>query len=110
MKQDDRYRSRLVVREIKRAKSADEKPEPEDVFSSMPPIEGLKALISHMMTEQVDPDGEELCMAVWDVSRANFYTNAERAIYTNLPEELAKEGFAAKLNKTMYGTQDVFHL
>ena len=42
--------------------------EPEDIFSSMPPIEGPKAAISHMMTEQKDPDGDDLCLAVWDVS------------------------------------------
>jgi len=110
VKSDGRYRSRLVVREIKKAKKEDEKLDPADVFSSMPPVEGLKSLISHMMTEQKDPDGENLCMAVWDVSRAHFYGLAERAIYTNLPEELAVEGFVAKLNKTMYGTQDAAHI
>ena len=67
MKQDGRYRSRLVVREIKRAKTAAGKLEPEDAFSSMPPTEGLKCLVSDMMTEQKDPDGDDLCMAVWDV-------------------------------------------
>ena len=36
MKPGGRYRSRLVVREIKNAKTADEKLDPSDVFSSMP--------------------------------------------------------------------------
>ena len=106
VKPGGRYRSRLVVREIKKAKSADEKLDPAEVFSSMPPIEGLKCLISHMMTEQKDPDGETLCMAVWDVSRAHFYGIAERDIYTNLPDELHEDGYVARLVKTMYGTQD----
>ena len=35
---------------------------------------------------------------------------AERAIYTNLPEELDEPGYAAKLLKTMYGTQDAAHI
>jgi hypothetical protein len=106
VKPGGRYRSRLVVREIKKAKTADEKLDPADVFSSMPPVEGLKGLISHMMTESKDPEGRDLCVAVWDVSRAHFYGIAERNIHTNLPEELHEEGFVARLIKTMYGTQD----
>ena len=35
IKSDGRYRSRLVVREIKKAKSPDEKLDPQTVFSSM---------------------------------------------------------------------------
>ena len=62
------------------------------------------------MTERKDPDGEDLCAAVWDVSRAHFYGIAERDIYTilleSLPEELHEDGFVAKLVNTMYGTQD----
>ena len=42
------------MREIKKAKSEDEKLEPSDVFSAMPPVESLKALVSHVMTERVD--------------------------------------------------------
>lgn len=56
------YRSRLVVLEIKALKKED-KLDPEDIFSSMPPREALKALTSHMMTEQVNSRGEDLCMA-----------------------------------------------
>ena len=109
-KSDGRYRSRLVVREIKKAKREEDKLDPSEVFSSMPPIEGLKCLISHLMTERTDPDGEPLCMKVWDVSRAHIYGIAERKVYTNLPPELAEEGFAALLLKTMYGTQDAAHI
>ena len=66
----------------------------------------MKCIISHMMTEQEDPGGETLCMAVWDASGAHFYGIAERDIYTNLPDELHEDGYVAKLVKTMYGTQD----
>ena len=110
VKSNGGYRSRLVVREIKKAKRADEQMDPAEVFSSMPPIEGLKCLIGHMMTEQKNPDGEDLCMAVWDVSRAHLYGIAERTLYTNLPEELDEVGYVAKLLKTMYGTQDASHI
>ena len=50
------------MREIKKAKSVDEKLEPSDVFSSMPPVESLKALVSQVMTERVDRRGRNLGM------------------------------------------------
>ena len=40
----EKCRSRLVCREIKKAKDRDEQLGPEDVFSPMPPSEGLKML------------------------------------------------------------------
>jgi hypothetical protein len=103
-------RSRLVAREVKKAKKVEDRLQPHEVFSAMPPVESLKALVSHMMTEQVDPDGDSLVMAVFDVSRAHFNAEAERELYANLPEEMAEEGFCAKLNRTMYGTQDAARL
>ena len=50
----DKVGARLVVGEIKKAKSEDEKLEPSDVFSAMPPVGILKAMVSHVMTERVD--------------------------------------------------------
>ena len=45
----EKVRARLVVREIKKAKSEYEKLEPSDVFSAMPPVESVKALVSHVI-------------------------------------------------------------
>ena len=45
---------RRVCREIKKAKDRDEQLGPEDVFSSMPLSEGLKMLVSTMMTGHDD--------------------------------------------------------
>ena len=109
-KAEGHVRSRLVVREIKAAKREDEKLEAQDVFSAMPPVESLKILVSHCMTEQVDSRGRPLCIGVWDVSRAHFYGKSRRRVYTTLPEEMAKPGFVARLCKTMYGTQDAAHV
>ena len=50
----EKCRSRLVSREIKKAKDRDEQLGPEDVFSPMPPTEGLKMLVSTMMTGHDD--------------------------------------------------------
>ena len=58
---------------IKKANSEDEKLDPGDVFSAMPPVESLKALVSHVMTERVDRRGRNLVLAVFDVSRAHSY-------------------------------------
>ena len=52
------------------AKSEDEKLEPSDVFSAMPPVESLKALVIHVLTERVDRRGRNLMLAVFHVSRS----------------------------------------
>ena len=65
----------------------------------MPPTEGLKGLISHMMTEHVDMEQQPFCMAVVDVSQARYNADAERELFVNLSEELHEPGYAAKLMK-----------
>ena len=96
---------RRVVREIKKAKSEDDKLQPSDVFSAMPPVVSLNALISHVMAERVDRRGQNWVLAVFDVSRAHFYGVCERDPYVEPPSELHRPGLVAKLNKMMYGTQ-----
>ena len=78
----------MACREIKRAKGRDEQLAPEDVFSPMPPSEGLKMLVSTIMTGHDDGNHADgpFEMATWDVSRAHFYGEARRWIYTYLPE------------------------
>ena len=82
-----KVRARLVVREIKRTKSEDEKLEPSDVLSAMPPVESLKALVSHVMIERVDKRGRNLVLAVFDVSRAHLFSVCERDVYVEPPSE-----------------------
>ena len=97
----EKVRARLVVREIKKAKSEYEKLEPSGVFSAMPQVERLKALVSHVMTKRVDKRGRILVLAVLDVSREHFYGVCERDVYVEPPAELHRPGLVAKLNKTM---------
>ena len=101
----EKVRARLVVREIKKAKSEYEKLEQSDVFSAMPPVESLKELVSHVMTERVDKRGRILVLAVFDVFKAHFYGVCERVVYVEPPAKLHRPGLVAKLSKTMYGTQ-----
>ena len=90
----EKCRSRLVCREIKRAKDRGEQLGPEDVFSPVPPSEGLKTLVSTMMTGHDDGNhaGGPFEMATWDVSRAHFYGKARRWIYTHLLEGHEQQG------------------
>ena len=106
----DIVRSRLVVREIKARKGISEKLDPSTVFAAMPPVEGLKALISHMQTQKVDSKGEALEIMILDVSRAHFYGLARRRVFTTLPEGYEEEGYCALLLKTLYGTEDASNI
>ena len=104
----EKYRSRLVCREIKKARDRDEQLGTEDVLSPMPPLEGLKMLVSTMMTGR---DAENLAddpfeMATWDVSRAHFNGEARRWIHTYLPEGHEQKGKLARLCRSMYGTRN----
>ena len=86
----------------------DEQLGPEEVFSPMPPSEGLKMLVSTMMTGHDDGNHVDgpFEMATWDVSRAHFYGEARRWIYTYLPEGHEQVGKLARLCRSMYGTLD----
>ena len=99
-------RSRLVVREIKARKKVSEQLDPATVFAAMPPVGSLKALVSHMQTEQRNSKGERLELMVIDISRAHFYGISRRKVYTTLPEGYEEPGKCALLLKSMYGTED----
>ena len=109
-KSDGTHRSRLVVREIKKAKKASERLSPEEVFSSMPPIESLRMVVSELVTIDNESDVPDLCIGVWDVSRAHFYGEACREIFVQLPAELGSSDEAGLLLKSMYGTEDASHI
>ena len=104
----EKCRSRLVCREIERANDRDEQLGPEDVFSPMPPLGGLKVLVSTMMTGHDDGHhvNSPFEMATCDVSRAHFYGEARRWIYTFLLEGHEQVGKLARLCRSMYGTRD----
>ena len=98
------YRSRLVVREIRRGKSR-VLPDAQ-LFSSMPPLEALKTLCSLNMTLKSKTSGKPYKMQTFDIRRAHLYGKPLRRIFVHLPEEEAEEGYCALLNYCLYGTQD----
>ena len=70
----EEVRARLVVRERSRKPNLKTRSSnTSDLFSAMPPVESLKALVSHVMTERVDRRGRNLVLAVFDVSRAHIH-------------------------------------
>eukprot|EP00435_Cladocopium_sp_Y103_P070140 s53_g34.t1 len=108
--QSPKIRSRLVAKEIKKAKPLAEQLGGADTFAATPPIESVYALMSSFMTRR-SRDEERKLMAAWDVSRAHFMGKAARDIYVELPEEdkvhPGDEGpMMGKLLRSMYGTQD----
>ena len=83
-KGNSNYRSRLVVREIKRKGQA--LPD-HDLYSAMPPLEALKVLCSLMVSKKRSARGGALKMRILDISRAHFYGASRRPVFTNLPPE-----------------------
>lgn len=99
----ENYRSRLVVREIKKVQGALAEFES---FSAMPPLEALKGLCSLMTSLKVSKRNKPLKMKILDISRAHFYGVSRRRVFTNLPEGSEQQGKCALLVKSMYGTLD----
>ena len=59
-------------------------------------------LVSTRMTRHDDGNHAD---GTWDVSRAHFYGEARRWIYTYLPKGHEQEGNLARLCRSMYGTR-----
>ena len=79
----------------------------------MPPLEVAKALVSIMMSVNWLCKGKPLKWRHHDISRAHFQGTAQRLIYIRLPaEDRQKNGEdkVGRLMKSMYGTQDAFHI
>eukprot|EP00971_Amphidinium_carterae_P218872 4344365-Amphidinium_carterae.1 len=63
------------------------------------------------MTLGVSPKGKPLKLALWDISRAHLYSDAQRDLYVELPPEDAQletdtETMCGLVLRSMYGTQD----
>ena len=99
-----RYRSRLVVREIKHQ---GHRVLPDHMlFSSMPPLEAVKVLCSLFVTLKVSRvRRKRYSLRLFDISRAHFYGEAQRRVFATLPVGDQEEGKCALLKLTMHGTQ-----
>ena len=92
-----RYRSRWVAKQFKGSDS-------EERFAATPPLEALRALISHTMSGP-----KKKALTVCDVSRAFFYAPVQHEKYVELCEEAKKtvedNNMCAKLRMSKYGTK-----
>ena len=92
-----RYRSRWVAKQFKGSDS-------EEWFAATPPIEALRALISHTTNGP-----KKKALMVYDVSRGFFYVPVQHEIYVELCEEVKKtvedDNICAKLRMSMYETK-----
>ena len=106
------FRSRLVVKDIKAAKSESQQLPQNLLFSSTPPLESMRLLCSLMSTQKaVKERAKTEAIGLWDVSRAHFYGIPKRTIYIELPDEDASytesgEKECGLLMKSMYGTHN----
>ena len=91
-----RYRSRWVAKQFKGSDS-------EEWFAATPPIEALRALISHTTSGP-----KKKALMVCDVSRAFFHAPVQHEISVELCEEAKKtledNNMCAKQRISMYGT------
>ena len=107
-------RSRICAREIKRAMPATERPEAAELFSGMPPLECLKALLSIFVGHVHEGNRGKRSLLMCDVSRAHFHGVPLRRLFIELPDEekerIRRSGdegdYVGLLLKTMYGTVD----
>ena len=92
-----RYRSRWVAKQFKGSES-------EEWFAATPPIEALRALISHTTSGP-----KKKALMVCDVSRAFFYAPVQHEKNVELCEEAKKKvddnDMCAKLRMSMYVTK-----
>jgi hypothetical protein len=87
-------RSRFVVKEIATYKT-------DDFFAATPPLEAFRLLLSLAASGARDTKIEVL-----DARKAHVHAFADRVVYTQLPPELAAQGYCAKLVRCLYGTRD----
>ena len=102
--QNPQYSSRLVAREIKRG--GKRALSDSELFSSMPPLEALKVMLSIWASKRESKAGRPFKLRTIDISRAHFYGRSRRELYIELPDEDATDGMVGLLQRSMYGTQD----
>ena len=112
---DKKIRSRLCAREYKTKKQGKfQRPLPaSQLFSTMPPLEVVKVLVSIMMSVSLSHKGKPLKLRHHDISRAHFQGTAQRLTFIKLPAEdrqTCGDDKVGRLIKSMYGTQDASHI
>ena len=100
------YRSRLVVREVKKQHGA---LPAHMLFSNMPPVEAAKILRSLLASKRTSKvvlaSLLASLLALYDISRAHFFSESQRAVYVTLPEGDQADNMCALLDVWHAGCQ-----
>eukprot|EP00971_Amphidinium_carterae_P251697 4996816-Amphidinium_carterae.1 len=99
-------RSRLVVKETRHNSSLTS---PSEIYSSTPPYEALRFIISYAMTRRGDQKPWDRTVMFLDITRAHPHCKVSRELYVELPYEdpaSANGDSCAKLERCLYGTRD----
>jgi len=104
-----KLRSRIVGKELKARTK--ESLLAHELFSATPPWELVKSLFSLLVTDlpQHVGGGHEMCIGVFDISRAHFMPKCHRELYVEIPAEdrgPGEEVYVGRLNRGMYGFRD----
>jgi hypothetical protein len=87
-------RCRYVAKDFANGKS-------DEFFAATPPLEALRFLLAHVAGK----NGSENLLVV-DARKAHLHAHVDRPIYVDLPPELARPGWCARLKRCLYGTRD----
>ena len=100
-------RARLVAQETK-SKTTMDPNNTAATFAATPPIEGLRTMLSRVMTGPAARSAEdEIVLGFFDISRAHFHSPVRRQVVIRVPKEDGSitSGLAI-LGRAMYGTKD----
>jgi hypothetical protein len=73
----------------------------DEFFAATPPLEALRLLLAH-----VAGGNKSDRVLVVDARKAHLHAHVDRPIYVDLPPELARPGYCARLKRCLYGTRD----
>ena len=83
-------RCRYVAKEIAYKRN-------DDFFAATPPLEAMRLLVSHVASNRV----QNLKVLVMDAQKAHLHAMAERDVYVELPPEIRRPGYCAKLRRCL---------
>ena len=87
-------RCRYVAKDFANGKS-------DEFFAATPPLEALRLLLAHVAGRN---RAEKI--SVVDARKAHLHAHVDRPIFVELPPEVARPGFCARLKRCLYGTRD----
>jgi hypothetical protein len=73
----------------------------DEFFAATPPLEALRLLLAHVAGQS---RAEKILVV--DARKAHLHAHVDRPIFVELPPEMARPGWCARLKRCLYGTRD----